>query len=608
MTSPIGSSPSRRPLRLWPGLTLAALQPLLWFAVPALFPEAGFVGVLGALVCALGIVLWWLFFSRALWTERVGLLLLAAVAVYATWRVLDISIATAGMGMLYFFYVVPLLTCVFALTAGATRRLADGPRRAVLVVTILLASSGWALLRTDGISGSGLDLAWRWSPTPEQRLLAQAKEEPASPAPPPAPAPAAKSEEGRPPANVREKLPEPAPASVAALPAPAWPGFRGPHRDSVIPGARIETNWTASPPVELWRRAIGPAWSSFAGQGDRIYTKEQRGEEELVVCYRLTTGQPIWMQRDATRFWEANAGPGPRGTPTLHRGRVYTFGATGIVNALDATTGAVVWSRNAASDADVKVPYWGFASSPLVAGDTLIVAVSGRLIAYDIATGTLRWRGPAGAGGYSSPHFVTIAGVEQILLLSEGAISLAPADGTVLWQHKWTGGGMLQPALTADGDLLLTTADMNGGVGIRRITVTHGPEGWSITERWTTRGLKPYFNDFVVHKGHAYGFDGAILSCIHLENGERKWKGGRYGNGQMLLLPEQDVLLVLSEEGELALVSATPDQFTELARVPALQGKTWNHPALVGDILLVRNGSEMAAFRLPPAKQPRAGN
>jgi hypothetical protein len=139
---------------------------------------------------------------------------------------------------------------------------------------------------------------------------------------------------------------------------------------------------------------------------------------------------------------------------------------------------------------------------------------------------------------------------------------------------------------------------MAGGMGTRRLAVAHGPAGWTVEERWASRAFKPYFNDFVVHGGHAFGFDGSILACIDLADGTRKWKGGRYGHGQLVLLPEQDLLLVLSEEGELALVKATPDPFTELARVPAIEGKTWNHPALVGDILLVRNGEEMAAFRL----------
>ena len=160
----------------------------------------------------------------------------------------------------------------------------------------------------------------------------------------------------------------------------------------------------------------------------------------------------------------------------------------------------------------------------------------------------------------------------------------------------------MQPAVTADGDILINTADAMGGrrhapPRDRARTPADGPS----KSAGRRSGLKPYFNDFVVHKGHAFGFDGSILSCIDLADGKRKWKGGRYGNGQLVLLPDQDLLLVLSEEGELALVSATPDKFTELARFPALEGKTWNHPVLVGDVLLVRNGEEMAAFRLSPA-------
>jgi hypothetical protein len=156
----------------------------------------------------------------------------------------------------------------------------------------------------------------------------------------------------------------------------------------------------------------------------------------------------------------------------------------------------------------------------------------------------------------------------------------------------------VQPAQTADGDVLLSTVGASGALGVHRIAVVQGHTGWTLEERWTSNRLKPYFSDFVVHDGHAYGFDGSILACIDLAGGTRAWKGGRYGHGQLVLLADQHLLLVLSERGELALVDATPAQFAERARFPALEGKTWNHPVLVDDILLVRNDHEMVAFRL----------
>jgi len=275
------------------------------------------------------------------------------------------------------------------------------------------------------------------------------------------------------------------------------------------------------------------------------------------------------------------------------------MGATGVVNALDAKTGALIWSRNAATDTGAKLPEWGFTSSPLVMDDLVIVATSGRLVAYDIAGGKPRWTEKSKGGSYSSPHPLTIDGVRQVLLVNGGgASSFAPDTGKVLWDHEWPGGAIIQPAVIANGDMLISSNDVMGGVGTRRLAVTMSAGAWKVEERWTSRGLKPFYNDLVVHKGHAYGFDGSILAAIDLTDGERKWKGGRYGNGQLLLLPDQDLLLVLSEEGELALVKAAPDQFTEVARFKAIEGKTWNHPVLVRDILLVRNGEEMAAFRL----------
>jgi len=267
---------------------------------------------------------------------------------------------------------------------------------------------------------------------------------------------------------------------------------------------------------------------------------------------------------------------------------------------LDALTGKRVWTRNIAEDTKRAVPYWGIASSPLIVNDLVIAASAGTLIAYDIASGEVKWKGPSYGSSYSSPHLVTLDGVEQVVLLGgPGAISVTPADGKVLWIHKWEPGPMVQPAMTEDGDILVNNVTATGGVATRRLHVTKGADGWKMEERWTSTGLKPNFNDFVVHKGHAYGFDNNILAAINLETGQRVWKGGRYGNGQLVLLKDQDVLLVTSEDGELALVSATPDKFTEIAKMRIFESKTWNHPVIVRDLLLVRNGEEMAAFKLP---------
>ncbi|MFL6199079.1 MAG: PQQ-binding-like beta-propeller repeat protein [Thermoanaerobaculia bacterium] len=600
------ASTPRKPLRLWPGVLAAVLLLLIRYVAPAVNPETMIFAVIGGLAGGLVIVVWWAFFSRAPGAERWGAVLLMIVALVATSRLLHESIAGGMMGMMFPVYAFPLLSLAFAASVAAGHRLSDGPRRAVMVAAILLASGAWALLRTGGITGEAdSDLHWRWSQTPEERLLAQGGAEPAA-IPADVPAPAAAAAPAVPGAVAAQEEPlvaeEPAVIPPAEAAAEAdWPGFRGPGRDGIVRGVRIATDWSASPPVELWRRPIGPGWSSFAVRGDRLYTQEQRGDDEIVACYDVTTGEPVWGHRDAARFWESNGGAGPRATPTLSNGRVYAFGATGILNVLDARDGAVVWSRNPASDTGTEIPGWGFASSPLVVGDIVIVAVGGKLVAYDLATGEPRWYGPAAGAGYSSPHLATIDGVAQVLLLSTaGATSVAPADGAQLWQHPWPAGTrIVQPALTADGDVLIGA---NEGIG--RIALAHGAGGWTVKERWTSIGLKPYFNDFVVHHGHAFGFDGSMLASIDLETGKRTWKGGRYGHGQLVLLPDQDLLLVLSEQGELALVKATPDQFTELARFPAIQGKTWNHPVLAGDVLLVRNDQEMVAFRLVRAGRP----
>ncbi len=592
---------SREPLRLWPGIVAAILLCISRYGVPIVFPDAFVIGFLGAVVCAVAILIWWVFFSRAPWVERISAIVVIVAAFFFTKPLLHKSIAGGMMGMMYPIYALPpVLGPVFVAWAVLTRGFSDVVRRTAMIAAIFLACGVWLLFRTDGIIGSGSQVTWRWTKTAEERLLATGEEAnvTATKSSPPAAPP--RSDEPVALHTTGSTTPV-APRPSFRAKEPEWPGFRGPNRDSAIDGVRINTDWTTSPPVQLWRRQIGPGWSSFAVSGDVLYTQEQRGESEEVAAYRVSTGQPVWRHHDQVRFWESNGGPGPRATPTIKNNRIYTFGATGILNALDADTGARVWSRNVATDAEKAVPMWGFASSPLVINDLVIIAASGRLAAYDAATGKRRWLGPPRPGSYSSPHLFAADGVQQIVLLSAaGVTSVSPADGTLLWEQEWDGGGttIVQPALTGDGDLLINAIATSGGLGLRRLSVTHGSNGWNVTERWTSTGLKPYFNDFVVHQGHAFGFDGNILSCIDLSDGHRTWKGGRYGNGQLVLLADEDLLLVLSEEGELALVKATPAQFTEVARFKALEGKTWNHPVLIRDTLLVRNGEEMAAFKL----------
>jgi outer membrane protein assembly factor BamB len=599
---------SRKPLRLWPGVVAVALLWLLWFVVPIIAPDLGMGMMIGGLACALAVLVWWLFFSRAPWIERLGAVALMVVAVAATKPVVHPSIGGGMMGMMLPIYSIPALSLALVAAAAAGRHLSIWQRRAALGGAILLACVVFTVVRTEGMSGEGFsDIHWRWTPTTEERMLAQTDSEP-----PPAPVPAATGTPLPTMTGDQPPVPTPSPSDAktpekngadptAANTGAGWPGFRGPARDGVIRGLRINTDWSGSKPVEMWRKPIGPGWSSFAVQGHLIYTQEQRGEYEVVSCYDLTNGALVWRHKDAVRFYESNAGAGPRATPTLSNGRVYTFGATGILNALDARTGSVVWSRNAAADTNTKTPDWGFASSPLIVGDKVVVATAGTLAAYDAGAGRPRWQGPACPSGYSSPQLATIGGVAQILLLNgEGAISVAPSDGKLLWKHEWNIDGIVQPSVIG-ADVLVGSGSGMAAAGIRRLSVIRQAEGWSVEERWTSNGLKPYFNDFVVHKGLAFGFDGSILACIDLNDGKRKWKGGRYGHGQLILLPEQDLLLALSEEGGLALVSASSDKFTELAQLPAIEGKTWNHPALAGDVLLVRNGQEMAAFRLPLA-------
>ncbi|MES2791375.1 MAG: PQQ-binding-like beta-propeller repeat protein [Planctomycetota bacterium] len=452
------------------------------------------------------------------------------------------------------------------------------------VVVVLLTWSTMGLVRMEGLDGDlKAQLRWRWSPTAEELFLADQR-----------------SAEGH---------DEPVAVTAPLELSPGdWPEFRGPQRDGVVPATAIATDWNEQPPQLVWKQRVGPAWSSMIVVGDRIYTQEQHGEQEAVVCYAAATGRQLWAHDDEARFWEAVSGAGPRGTPTFADGRLYTLGATGILNCLNATTGRRQWSHNLQTDAAATVPLWGLSSSPLVVGKIVVVYGGGEnqnnLLAYDAQSGAAVWTTAAGACSYSSPQLTTLDGQPQILMLSDqGLTSVEPAKGRVLWTTGLAMPGVPRSlqAHVLEGQQLL--GGSLAGMGVSLFDVARAKGIWTTKERWTSSQTKPEFSDLVVYQNHAYGFDGAIFCSIDLATGKRAWKGGRYGRGQVVLLKDQATLLVLSESGEAVLVAARSDKHEELGKFEAIAGKTWNHPIVVHGRLYVRNAEEMACYQLTQRKE-----
>src|SRR5262245_16927848 len=597
--------------RLWPAIILVAAYWIAYAGVTIFFKDAvspfiQFMTLFYApMVLTLGVLIWWLAFSRLPVAARFwGVGCVALCGAIALW-LSDKSMNWMG----HLMSTVPVVLTAEAVwlfvTGGAKTRLGW----LGIAVASILSWGYFTLLRTDGVTADlSSERSFRWTQTAEDKYLAQQRE-------------LSKTRKG-----ASEGSESPAGSSSSSeLTATAadWPEFRGALRDGVVHGVRIERDWKAHPPREIWRRRVGPAWSSFAVVGDRGFTQEQRGEAEAVVCFDLATGEEIWSHEDKARFWEVVAGAGPRATPTFHDGKLYTLGGSGMLNCLDAATGKLIWSHDVAAEADTKLAQWGwgFSSLPLVAqGIVTIFAIKAEmpskdkaadaakkadqkktgLFAYDAATGEPRWTAGQGLHGYSSPHLLRSTEGEQILMVSDyGLEAFEPATGKLLWDHKWYLEGMFrvcQPQVIDSSQLLVGTPMMEG---TRQLTIAKEGEEWKVTEGWTSKDMKPYFNDGVLYGGHLYGFDGDILICIDPATGKKKWKKGRYGHGQALLVGDQGLLIVISDKGELILVEPNPENLIERGRFQALSGKTWNHPVLTSTVkLLVRNCEEMACFDL----------
>jgi outer membrane protein assembly factor BamB len=406
------------------------------------------------------------------------------------------------------------------------------------------------------------------------------------------------SRAAQPPAVVEAATAPPPSAPVAP---PYWTDFRGPNRDGRYDETPILTAWPKRGLTRLWKQPVGGGYASFVIAEGRAFTIEQRRNREVVAAYDINTGRELWTNSWAADFRESMGGDGPRATPTWHEGHLYAQGAEGELRCLEAATGTLVWSKNILADNGASNLNWGMAASPLVVDEKLIVQPGGAggksVVAYHKLTGAVVWKALDDKQAYTSPMLVTLGGRRQIITVTAvRAVGLTPEDGALLWEYPWVTEydvNASQPILTGPNRIFIST-----GYGHGAAVLELQPAGKTFTARaiWQNTRMKNKFNPSVLHEGHIYGLDEGILACLDVETGQQKWKGGRYGYGQLLLAGGH--LVVTTETGEVVLVKATPERHQELAQFSAIDGKTWNVPALAGGRLFVRNTTEMACFRI----------
>ena len=486
---------------------------------------------------------------------------------------------------------------------------------AAIVLGLLLVTAGvlYAVgLRIVVDGGGSVGLGFPPSAERQAEVVARHREaqraQPEPAAPPPAVTPAANDAAAADSAAAPEEALAPVAAATAApppdprRPAPYWTDFRGPSRDGHYREQPIKTDWPSGGLRPMWKQPIGGGYASFVIAEGRAFTIEQRGPQEVAAAYDVLTGRELWTNRWTAAFREMMGGDGPRATPTWDEGRLYVLGAEGELRCLDAASGNINWRTNILQDAGASNLQWGMSGAPLIVDDTVVVLPGGRkgqsVVAYDKHKGGRVWAALDDQGAYSSPMLVTLGGVRQILVFTASRlVALTPDGQAVLWDHPWKTTydvNASQPLVVGDNRVFISTGY---GTGATVLEVTPGTGNrFAVREVWRNIRMKNQFTSSLLHDGHIYGLDEAILACVNAETGELKWKGGRYGYGQVMLADGH--LIVVTEDGNLALVRATPESHQEIVRFPVLDGKTWNHPAMAGGILVVRNLAEMAAFDL----------
>jgi len=385
---------------------------------------------------------------------------------------------------------------------------------------------------------------------------------------------------------------------VTTARAEDWPQFRGPRNDGISGEAGLSKSWPEGGPPELWRVELGEGFSGISIVGGRAFTMFAVAKDEFVVCLDASTGKEIWRSR-ADDKWKDRFGNGPRSTPTVAGKTVFALSARGTLVALSVEDGKRLWVKDLAEEYDAKPPRWGFSGSPLVEGRALLVDVGGKeagsVVAFDTATGKEIWRAQEDKAGYSTPLAVTIAGKRQVVFFTgTGVVSLAPADGSLLWRMPWKTSydvNAATPVYIAPDKIFISSGYDVGGAVIR---VKSSESGFEVEDTWKSREMKNKFSSSVLHGAHLYGFDESTLKCIDAGTGEMRWQARGLGHGSLFYADGH--LVVLGDKGTLVLVEATPEEYREKARTQPFKGKTWTVPTLSDGRLYLRDEKEMIAL------------
>ena len=419
-----------------------------------------------------------------------------------------------------------------------------------------------------------------------------------------------------------------------------FPQFLGPDRNGAVNNVQL-ASWKDSPPELLWKQPVGDAWSGFAVVNGYAITQEQRDDTECVVCYEIETGNTVWTYSVTRRHEDflSMGRVGPRATPTIHDGKVYTVSGTGVVDCINGEDGSLIWSFDVPKEMGIEQVVrtnsrgfeftqenstlsWGRSQSPLVVGNVLVVAGGGiakpkvpgaevadirveapgaTLVGIDLETGEEVWRGGDRSIAYGSPILATNAGVKQILLICEThCVSHDPDSGEELWSFSWPGGSdgpanCSQVTVVDDKTLMLSKGC---SIGAQVIDIEND-EGKlvPVAQARDPRVLKTKFSNPVVHNGFAYAISARFMECVDAKTLERKWRRRGYGTGQVLLVG--DKLLIHAETGKLFLAEANPEKYVDLGSVDTIEGTCWNTITLYKDLVLVRSEKEAACYRLP---------